>query len=97
MEQGLYLVDWMADSKGRFRVPLNVHAMDGAFLCVSWPADGTLADWGVPVGKLDQDGRDYWREFHQVTCDVFDELMERRTWINTALVRSMRPLRRACT
>lgn len=93
MEKGLYLVDWMADERGLYRVPMLIHAQEGAFLCMSWPDDGTLADWGVPVGKLDDEGFEYWRAFHEVTREVFEELHERKVWVNMALVRSMRPLR----
>lgn len=42
MEKGLYLVDWMADDRGLYRVPMEIHAQEGAFLVMAWPEDRTL-------------------------------------------------------
>jgi len=90
MEKGLYLVDWMDDNKGLFRMPLNVHVLEGAFLVVSWPADAVLDGWGVPIGGAEPYDPHYWGAFHRLTGDVLEDVGTSPVWVNSALVRSLR-------
>lgn len=90
MEKGLYLVDWMADDRGLYRVPMEIHAQEGAFLVMAWPEDRTLEDWGVCEGLDPVERSHWWGAFHRCTAGVFEDLLTARVWVNVALVRSLR-------
>ena len=90
MENGLYMVDWMNDDKGSFRVPMNVHAQEGSFLVMSWPEDRTLEHWDVPPEVTPRARSEWWGAFHRCTAGVFEDLETRLVFVNVALVRSLR-------
>lgn len=90
MEKGLYLVDWMADERGLYRVPMRIHAQEGAFLVMSWPEDRTLEHWGVPDAVTPRERSDWWGAFHRCTAGVLEDAETAHVWVNSALVRSLR-------
>lgn len=90
MEKGLYLVDWMADERGLYRVPMYVHAIEGAFLVVSWPEDRTLDYWCFPDPVTRKERSDWWGAFHRCTAGVLEDVETAHVWVNAALVRSLR-------
>lgn len=90
MEKGLYLVDWMADERGMYRVPMRIHAQDGAFLVMAWPRHGVLENWGIGDGLTPDERSEWWGEFHAITGGVLEDLETRAVWVNVALVRSLR-------
>lgn len=90
MDKGLYLVDWMADDRGLYRVPMRVHAHEGAFLVVSWPEDRVLSAWGVGEDMTPRERSDWWGAFHRCTAGVLEDAETAHVWVNTALVRSLR-------
>lgn len=90
MEKGLYLVDWMADERGMYRVPMFIHAQEGAFLVVAWPEDRVLEHWGICDGLTPAECSEWWGEFHACTAGVLEDAETAHVWVNAALVRSLR-------